>query len=536
MTSNTYISNGTTFSKYKPYIHNGTTWIPYNPQNFEHNYNLETLTGNLIHFTNGELNSSIEELKIDIPYTEAGLTSILLTHCGKNIFNDLAILKPNNNYSQLGEHEFSGSASGYYAQYKSAAGGLFRATVGSKTNWPYQITFSFDVKNPESYTGSGGYQIICIYTDSTSADIISKQNNSVYTHRTGHTTASKNIKKIYYTYGKDTTMTFKNWQVEIGNEETEFEPYNGQTYTIKFNKTIYGGTVDILNGILTSTLASDGTELNTPEVSSITPIRIKQKSGINNFMVNALGNIILKYYSNTSTITNNTLTGRYITFNDGVKNGQITNCKVTFPALDGVTYNGIKFYHQGENLFPSEFPSNTIHASLGNSGVTSATNGRTFTIPCVPNTIYHFSQSPRADWSVGYTNQEQPIIKNTELTYKGSMANRNNVDWSSEDYNFIIINIVNEARFHESKEYKIQIEKNGSYSPKYKDMYFKEYIYNFDTPITSGELNLLTGKLVDQDGNEYWLNGLPSLVTLKGVNNFSVGNINTSLSLTYQTY
>jgi len=64
-------------------------------------------------------------------------------------------------------------------------------------------------------------------------------------------------------------------------------------------------------------------------------------------------------------------------------------------------------------------------------------------------------------------------------------------------------------------------------------MYFKEYIYNFDTPITSGELNLLTGKLVDQDGNEYWLNGLPSLVTLKGVNNFSVGNINTSLSLTY---
>jgi hypothetical protein len=62
-------------------------------------------------------------------------------------------------------------------------------------------------------------------------------------------------------------------------------------------------------------------------------------------MVNALGNIILKYYSNTSTITNNTLTGRYITFNDGVKNGQITNCKVTFPALDGVTYNGIKFYH-----------------------------------------------------------------------------------------------------------------------------------------------------------------------------------------------
>jgi len=35
------------------------------------------------------------------------------------------------------------------------------------------------------------------------------------------------------------------------------------------------------------------------------------------------------------------------------------------------------------------------------------------------------------------------------------MANRNNVDWGSGDYNFIIIGIVNEARFHESKEYKI---------------------------------------------------------------------------------
>lgn len=536
MTSNTYINNGTTFSKYKPYIHNGTTWIPYNPQNFEHNYNLETLTGNLIHFTNGELNSSIEELKIDIPYTEAGLTSILLTHCGKNIFDDLAILKPNDNYSQLGEHEFSGLTIDYYNRYKSTVGGLFRATVGSETNWPYQVTFSFDVKNPDSFTGSGGYEIFCTYTDDTSVTFISKQNNPVYTHRVGYTNINKSIKRLCYTYGTRTTMTFKNWQVEIGGEETEFEPYNGQTYTIEFNKIIYGGTIDILNGILTSTLASDGTELSTPEISNITPIRIRQKSGINNLMVNALGNITLKYCSNTNAITNNTLTGRYVTFDDGVKNGQITNCKVIFPALDGITYSGIKFYHQGENLFPSELPSNTIHATIGSTGVSSATNARVFTIPCENNIVYYFSRNPALGYAVGYTNQEQPIVGNTEVNYKGSMANRENAGWNSDEYNFIIIQMPNETSFYNSKNYKVQIKKSDSGPSEYKDIYFKEYVYNFDTPIVSGELNLLTGKLVDQDGNEYWLNNLPSLVTLKGINNFSVSDINTSLSLTYQTY
>lgn len=42
-----------------------------------------------------------------------------------------------------------------------------------------------------------------------------------------------------------------NIQCELGSTATTYEPYNGQTYTIDLDGTRYGGTLDVVNGIVT---------------------------------------------------------------------------------------------------------------------------------------------------------------------------------------------------------------------------------------------------------------------------------------------
>jgi hypothetical protein len=52
------------------------------------------------------------------------------------------------------------------------------------------------------------------------------------------------------------TISYKNIRIEFGNQSPTFVPYNGHTYTITFPSeagTVYGGTLDVINGVLTVT-------------------------------------------------------------------------------------------------------------------------------------------------------------------------------------------------------------------------------------------------------------------------------------------
>lgn len=42
-----------------------------------------------------------------------------------------------------------------------------------------------------------------------------------------------------------------NFQLELGSTATAYEPYQGDTYTIQLGQTVYGGTLDVTNGVLT---------------------------------------------------------------------------------------------------------------------------------------------------------------------------------------------------------------------------------------------------------------------------------------------
>lgn len=62
----------------------------------------------------------------------------------------------------------------------------------------------------------------------------------------------------------------------------EYEPYTGNNYVVTLPTTIYGGTVDLTQGTVVGTYASDGSELSQNTTASFTPLKLFTKMGINN--------------------------------------------------------------------------------------------------------------------------------------------------------------------------------------------------------------------------------------------------------------
>lgn len=62
----------------------------------------------------------------------------------------------------------------------------------------------------------------------------------------------------------------------------EFEPYTGNNYVVTLPTTIYGGTIDLAQGTVVGTYASDGSELSQNTTASFTPLKLFTKMGINN--------------------------------------------------------------------------------------------------------------------------------------------------------------------------------------------------------------------------------------------------------------
>ena len=69
-------------------------------------------------------------------------------------------------------------------------------------------------------------------------------------------TATNHIKKMSFYAGYNSsqsagdTFTFANIQLEEGSVATEYEPYNGQTYTLDLDGTRYGCKVDLVSGVM----------------------------------------------------------------------------------------------------------------------------------------------------------------------------------------------------------------------------------------------------------------------------------------------
>ena len=282
--------------------------------------------GSVISIDDGKLNEPLKACTVDINPVQSGSgtpspsnirpisgwTEANVTRCGKNLCN-------------------IGSAS--FTKYKQ-----YPLLLPSGTYTLSSAITSTDTDGNDCYFGiydaSGSLLIRTMLTrnDRTSYTFTLSSNSSYITLYAGHNSSQS--------VGDD--ATWANIQIEVGSTATTYEPYNGTTYNIEFEDsgsplTVYGGTLDTKNGVLTvtdgyiasydgetlpSTWISDrdvyaeGTtpttgaevvyKLATPTEVSLTPTEITTLYGNNNIWADS-GDMAITYVRDTSIAINDAL-------------------------------------------------------------------------------------------------------------------------------------------------------------------------------------------------------------------------------------
>lgn len=149
---------------------------------------------------------------------------------------------------------------------------------------------------------SGGAANILISANSTSP---TTGNAGVWqgNNRTFTTDADGIIKVLYRTTGLPSGKTLLDYDYAIVESGT------GATYTFNWSTvagTVYGGTLDVTTGVLTSTLASDGTALANPVTYQLTPTEVDTILQGNSFTCNC-GNLTITYYADPKTYIDNAI-------------------------------------------------------------------------------------------------------------------------------------------------------------------------------------------------------------------------------------
>lgn len=112
---------------------------------------------------------------------------------------------------------------------------------------------------------------------------------------------------------------FNALQLEVGTTATDYEPYTGATYHITFPSeagTVYGGELDLTEGLLTSTLDADGNPLEEPLVYQLEPLEITTLLGANTIWADC-GPLSVTYRADP-TILYNKLTNAIISLGGNV--------------------------------------------------------------------------------------------------------------------------------------------------------------------------------------------------------------------------
>ena len=124
------------------------------------------------------------------------------------------------------------------------------------------------------------------------------------------------------------------FQLEIGSEATEYEPYNGNTYTISLSSagTVYGGTIDVVSGMLTVDKA----------IVDLGTLNWTYESTIPRFYTNGLANVIRLIASNEDVVDG--VSGMYkaVSFNNlyvtGKQNGTMAEATTKVVSVINTDY------------------------------------------------------------------------------------------------------------------------------------------------------------------------------------------------------
>lgn len=114
------------------------------------------------------------------------------------------------------------------------------------------VTVSANYRTP-SDDSANHLQIIFSYTDGTS-NTMSFASSATTVRRSIVSKDGKSVRGVSFTYGTGAQIALSDFQIELGSEATEFEPYSGDIVTIDWSSeagTVYGGTFDATTGLLT---------------------------------------------------------------------------------------------------------------------------------------------------------------------------------------------------------------------------------------------------------------------------------------------
>ena len=221
---------------------------------------IETADGSVANFTDGANGMLINKLTVNVEPIQAGSgdpspenvrpisgrTSVTVTRTGKNLIGTSDITdysKWSADIATSGDMA-SNSTNKIYSLPKFASG--------------LQYTISFGITSESFPT----YLYFGYYKDGSATRIAYVTTTNITNQRITFTA----ITGVTYCLRMDNTQsenTFNDQiaklsyiQLELGSTASAYEPYHGNTYTIQLGDTVYGGTLNVTNGVLTVNMAS----------------------------------------------------------------------------------------------------------------------------------------------------------------------------------------------------------------------------------------------------------------------------------------
>lgn len=247
--------------------------------------NQEEKIGNIVDCNDCMENAQLNKYILTLPYNVSGYTNVEIRRTGKNLWGGNAILQdwqkyiPSATINQTDRtfyfsHGASVNENKYFVNYKPATS--------------YKIILKYR-KSSMASTDSGQDPLnirVCYVTGNSGTDgIIYGAASAEIQQVQFDSTSSKTIDYIGKSdrSSKNTYLYVDECGVFEKSLYSGFEEYKGQSYICDWEDdigTIYGGTYDVLNGILTQTYDSSGNEIM-PIQHEVAKLHIQQLEGYN---------------------------------------------------------------------------------------------------------------------------------------------------------------------------------------------------------------------------------------------------------------
>lgn len=253
---------------------------------------VKTVTGEVVFIPDAPAKKPVSAI-VEIPYQSSGLSSFTMRWRRRNML-DLtgAISSAGITYTPQpdGTLKMNGTASG------NSRYGFFGNTAYLNANNTYNLPAGAYTAFFYSETWAAYKQTLHVYKGTTTNKITDINNLQRFTNPTSQiarvanqdsagSSLDNNITKAFLGVG---ACTLDDWDAPA---TSRYE------LSVPLGQTIYGGTVDLVNGIVTSKYASDGSELETPDVFSISVTVPTLYEGANTVWASIVGSVVTIGYA-----------------------------------------------------------------------------------------------------------------------------------------------------------------------------------------------------------------------------------------------